>query len=76
MVRKPSRCHRRRSKPRGYADDISVDQIAGWQEQLLRSMETSHVELMSEIAEKKELSEDIEKKLSAAVETFNQTWGS
>jgi F-type H+-transporting ATPase subunit alpha len=61
---------------RGYSDDIPVDQIATWQEQLLRSMETSHVELMSEIAEKKELSEEIEGKLHAAMETFNQTWES
>ncbi len=58
----------------GYADHIPVDQVQAWERALLRNLETSHGDLMREIAERKELTEDMQKRLREAIEAFNRTW--
>jgi F-type H+-transporting ATPase subunit alpha len=58
----------------GYADHIPVDKVQAWERALLRSLETSHADLMREIAERKELTEDMQERLREAIEAFNRTW--
>ncbi|NIS79205.1 MAG: F0F1 ATP synthase subunit alpha [Anaerolineales bacterium] len=58
----------------GLADEIPVDRMSEWQAALLRTVETSHGEILKEIAERKELTAENEKKLRQAIETFNRSW--
>ena len=58
----------------GYADEIPLDQMVEWQEKLLRNIETTHTEILKDIAERKELSSEIEAELRQAIETFNRSW--
>jgi F-type H+-transporting ATPase subunit alpha len=58
----------------GYADEIPIDQMMEWQEKLLRNIETTHTEILNDIAERKELSSEIETELRQAIEAFNRSW--
>jgi F-type H+-transporting ATPase subunit alpha len=58
----------------GYADEIPIDQMVEWQEKLLRNIETTHTEILKDIAERKELSPETETELRQAIETFNRSW--
>lgn len=58
----------------GYADEIPTDQMVEWQEKLLRNIETTHTEILKDIAERKELSSETETELRQAIETFNRSW--
>jgi F-type H+-transporting ATPase subunit alpha len=58
----------------GYADEIPVDKMLGWQEGLLRDVEASHADILKDIAEKKEVTPETEGKLRDAIETFNRSW--
>ncbi|MEJ2564148.1 MAG: F0F1 ATP synthase subunit alpha, partial [Anaerolineales bacterium] len=58
----------------GLADDVSLDRMGAWQTALLQTLEASHIDILQEINDQKVLTEDIEKKLRQAIETFNQTW--
>jgi F-type H+-transporting ATPase subunit alpha len=58
----------------GYADEIPLDQMGEWQENLLRNLETSHIEILKDIAECKELTSETETELRQAIETFNNGW--
>jgi F-type H+-transporting ATPase subunit alpha len=58
----------------GLADDVSLDRMGVWQTALLQTLEASHIDILQEINDQKVLTEDIEKKLRQAIETFNQTW--
>ncbi len=58
----------------GYADEIPIDRMQAWKESLLRYIDTSHSELVKDIAEKKELTEEGEAALREAIKTFNSTW--
>jgi F-type H+-transporting ATPase subunit alpha len=58
----------------GYADEITIDRMQAWKESLLRYMETSHSDLVKDIAEKKEVTEESEPALHEAIKTFNSTW--
>ncbi|MCK5053223.1 MAG: F0F1 ATP synthase subunit alpha [Anaerolineales bacterium] len=57
----------------GYADDVNVDQIGEWEKALLRNIETSHPEILKDIAKAKAITDEIETKLHQAVETFNRS---
>jgi F0F1-type ATP synthase alpha subunit len=48
--------------------------MQAWKESLLRYIDISHSELVKEIAEKKELTEESEAALHEAIKTFNSTW--
>jgi F-type H+-transporting ATPase subunit alpha len=58
----------------GYADATPVDRMRAWETALLRFMDNSHPELGKDIAEKKQISEETDKKLHAALDTFKATW--
>ncbi|HUS85418.1 MAG TPA: F0F1 ATP synthase subunit alpha [Anaerolineales bacterium] len=58
----------------GYADDVNVDQIGPWERALLRNIETSHPEILKDIAQAKVITDKTEEKLHQAVETFNRSW--
>jgi F-type H+-transporting ATPase subunit alpha len=58
----------------GYADDVQVDQITTWETALLRNIETSHSEILKDIAKAKIITDKAEEKLHQAIETFNRSW--
>ena len=58
----------------GYADQVSIDRMQSWKENLLRYIETSHSEIGKDIAEKKMVTEETEPLLHEAIKTFNSTW--
>jgi F-type H+-transporting ATPase subunit alpha len=58
----------------GYADEFPIDKVPAWKESLLRYLETSHSELVKDIAEKKQVTEETEAGLHEAIKTFNSTW--
>jgi F-type H+-transporting ATPase subunit alpha len=58
----------------GYADKYPVERVPSWKESLLRYLETSHTELVKDIAEKKQVTEKTEAGLHEAIKTFNSTW--
>ena len=58
----------------GYADEVPIDRMLAWKENLLRYIDTSHSELVKDIAEKKALTEESEAALHEAIKTFNSTW--
>jgi len=56
----------------GYIDDVPTDQIARFEEEYLRYMETEHRELLAEIVEKQTMDEEMLERLKAAVEAFKK----
>ncbi len=59
---------------RGYADTVPVDRIMDWERALLRYIEYSHPEVICDIAEKKEITEETESKLHEAILAFVKSW--
>jgi F-type H+/Na+-transporting ATPase subunit alpha len=58
----------------GYADKVPLDRMRDWEADLQRYMESSHPEIGREIAEKKRLTEENEKRLREALDAFSVTW--
>lgn len=58
----------------GYADNVPVERMKKWEADLLRYLATSHPEIGKDIAEKKEITPETEKKLREALEAFKATW--
>ncbi len=59
---------------RGYADEVPVDQVRDWETDLLRHVESSHGDLLRDIAEKKAISSESESRLEEVIQNFNQGW--
>jgi F-type H+-transporting ATPase subunit alpha len=59
---------------RGFADEVPVDQVRDWEADLLRHVESSHGDLLREIAEKKAISAESEKRLEEVIQNFNRGW--
>jgi F-type H+-transporting ATPase subunit alpha len=59
-----------------YASDVPVDQISAWERALLRNMESSHPEILRDIAEKKKIVPETESALRNALEEFKRVWHS
>jgi len=62
----------------GYLDDVPVDNIGAWETAFHRYMDANHPEIGQEIVEqsvvnKKKMSDDLLKRLNAAIEEFKQT---
>jgi len=62
----------------GYLDDVPVDQVSAWETELYRYMDANHPEIGEEIIEKSvkvrdKMSEDLLKRLNAAIEEFKKT---
>jgi F-type H+-transporting ATPase subunit alpha len=58
----------------GFADKINLDRVKEWQESLLRYMENTNPKIQKDIASKKRISEETEKKLREVIPVFNSTW--
>ena len=54
----------------GYLDEIPVDYVKKFESDFLTEMENIHGNILSEIIEKKDISEDLMKKLNAVLEDF------
>lgn len=54
----------------GYLDEIPMEQVQRFERELLEMMELKHRDLLNEIADKKELSDDIQKKLNTLLKEF------
>jgi len=62
----------------GYLDDVPLNLISAWESAFYRFMDTSHPEIGEEIIEKSvkqrnTMSEDLLKRLNAAIEEFKKT---
>jgi F-type H+-transporting ATPase subunit alpha len=58
----------------GYADNVPVERMNKWESDLIRNLTTSHPGLGKDIAEKKQITPETEKKLRDALEAFKTTW--
>jgi F-type H+-transporting ATPase subunit alpha len=58
----------------GYADGVPVERMKKWEAELLRNLTTSHPEISKDIADKKQITPETEKKLREALEAFKATW--
>jgi F-type H+-transporting ATPase subunit alpha len=58
----------------GYADGIGVDRIRAWETELLRFMDLTYPEIVTDISEKKQITPETEAKLRQAIVTFNTSW--
>src|SRR6188768_1513685 len=58
---------------KGYLDDVPVNRVQEFQNQFLEYVDTRQAALRSDLAEKKELTEDIENRLKQALADFKST---
>ena len=58
----------------GYADEVPVENVKRWQQELTRYFQTNYPEVLREIAERKEISPTLRQRLQEIVTTFNETW--
>jgi F-type H+/Na+-transporting ATPase subunit alpha len=56
---------------KGYADEIQVVDMAKWENDLNRYVESSHPDLLSAILEEKQLTDKVEEQLKAALDGFS-----
>ncbi|MEM7620322.1 MAG: F0F1 ATP synthase subunit alpha [Pseudomonadota bacterium] len=59
---------------RGYLDDISVDNVGRFEEELLKYMRDEHSDVLDSIREEQKLTENIELKLKAALDNFAKSF--
>jgi F-type H+/Na+-transporting ATPase subunit alpha len=57
----------------GFVDDVPVDQVQAFEKELIRFLNTSHPELEQAITKEKTISDDIEKRLRAALDEFKKS---
>ncbi len=57
---------------RGFLDDFTIDQIENYEKNLYEYFEREHPELLKEIAEKKEISPELDETINKVMTTFNQ----
>jgi len=55
----------------GYADEVQLDDMGKWENELNRYIENSHPDLLSAILEEKQLTDKIEEQLKGALEGFS-----
>jgi len=58
---------------RGYLDDVPVEQVTEFETELLRFITTSNAELVKAIEKDRTISDEMEKKLRAAIEEFRKS---
>jgi F-type H+-transporting ATPase subunit alpha len=58
----------------GYLDEIPIRDIQSWERAFLRTLETSHPDLLKDISERKELVPETEARLKEAIEAFNRSY--
>jgi F-type H+-transporting ATPase subunit alpha len=57
---------------RGFLDEFAIDQIEKYEARLYEYFDREHPELLKEIAEKKEISPELDEKINGIMTTFNQ----
>jgi len=58
----------------GFAGEVPVEKIRQWETDLLKFLDVSHPEIGRDIIENGRITEENEKKLREALDTFNSTW--
>jgi F-type H+-transporting ATPase subunit alpha len=58
----------------GYTDDIAVEDVRGFEAELLKFIENSHPGLLQNIREKKSLTDEIKSDLQVALKDFKDIW--
>jgi F-type H+-transporting ATPase subunit alpha len=58
----------------GFADGVPATGVKAWQAAMLRSFETSHAEVLADIAGKKQITAETEATIRQALDAFNRTW--
>ena len=58
----------------GYIDDVPVDSVRDFEAQFHKFLKIQKKDLMKQIAEKKELTEEIEAQLKSAIEEFKKSY--
>ena len=58
----------------GFADSVPIDRMKKWESDLVRYMDRSHPEVGKDIAHNKRITEETEKKLRSALDSFKSTW--
>ncbi len=56
----------------GFLDEIPVDAVGRYEQEFLESLDSENADLMLELAEKLDLTEEMEERLRSACETFTQ----
>lgn len=59
---------------KGYIDNIEIERVTEWEAAALRYFNTSHPDLVKEVATGDKISDELAEKLNAAFEAFNSTW--
>lgn len=59
---------------RGYADQVPLSHMREWEKALLRYLSTSYPQIGQDIAEKKQITEEIEEALHQALKAFRMSW--
>jgi len=59
---------------RGYLDDIPVEAVRKFEDELLDFMRNQKAEILNEIVETQDLSAELDKKIAAAIEEFKKTF--
>jgi len=57
---------------RGYVDELPIEVLARYEEELYKYCETKHPEILTDISEKQVLSADLVERLNAMLETFGE----
>jgi F-type H+-transporting ATPase subunit alpha len=58
----------------GFADDVAVEKMRQWENDLKKYMDASHPEIGKDITDKKQITPDNEKKLREALSAFKVSW--
>jgi F-type H+/Na+-transporting ATPase subunit alpha len=58
----------------GFIDNISVDRVRAWKDEVLRFVETSYPEINRDILEKNQITPETDARLRDALQAFNLTW--
>jgi F-type H+-transporting ATPase subunit alpha len=58
----------------GFADNVPVERMKKWETDLVRYLSVSHPDLGKDIAEKKQIVPETEKKLREALDAFKMSW--
>jgi len=58
----------------GFADNVPVERMQKWESELIRNLTTGYPGLGKDIAEKKQITPETEKKLREALDAFKNTW--
>jgi len=58
----------------GFSDKINVERVNEWRVGLIKYLENTYPELRKDIANRRLISEETEKKLREVIPVFNSTW--